>query len=82
MLVFRLKMNLGALRPTSLDLHVLASGTLRKDLYELKMKDITKRRIEFENQLSRIGLKGAELNVTFEQVKEVFLEGNRASKDI
>ena len=61
---------------------VLASGTLRKDLYELKMKDITKRRIEFENQLSRIGLKGAELNVTFEQVKEVFLEGNRASKDI
>ncbi len=58
---------------------VLASGSLRKDLYEQKMKEIANRRVELENQLTHMGLKGGEPDVTFEQVKEVFLEANKAA---
>lgn len=58
----------------------LASGVLRRELYEEKMKGIANRRVELENQLSRMGLKGEGPDVTFEQVKNVFLEANKASK--
>lgn len=56
------------------------SQVLRKDLYEQKMLDIENRRTELNKQLKEIELKGALTESTLEQIKNVFLDGNIASK--
>ena len=57
----------------------LASRVLRRELYEEKMRGLADKRVELKNQLSQIVAKVGEPDVTFEQIKEVFLEGNKAS---
>lgn len=54
-----------------------ASRTLRKDLYEAKMLEVSNRRIELEQQVSESG--GSRARATFEQVQKVFLDSNRAA---
>jgi site-specific DNA recombinase len=57
----------------------MASGVLKFDLYEEKMRDIQNARVEFKSQLKEIE-KEKKGNVTFEQVLDVFIEGSRAAK--
>lgn len=57
----------------------LASGVLRRELYEEKMRGIADKRVELENQLARIPTTDNRPEVTFEQVKEVFLSANKAA---
>jgi hypothetical protein len=57
----------------------MASGVLKFDLYEEKMRDIQNARVEFKSQLREIE-KEKKGNVTFEQVLDVFIEGSRAAK--
>ncbi len=57
-----------------------ASQILRKDLYEEKMKEIANQRTILEKQIEENRKKSGVSVVTFEQVKEVFTDGNRAAK--
>lgn len=57
----------------------LASGVLRRDLYDAKMRGIADRRVELQNQIARMGVSGQTPECTFEQVKEVFLSANKAA---
>jgi site-specific DNA recombinase len=57
----------------------MASGILKFDLYEEKMREIHNARIELKSQLKEME-KEHKGNVTLEQVLEVFLEGSRAAK--
>ena len=70
---------LGLNESESLLTDALAARVLRRELYEEKMRGIADRRVELENQLSHMGTFGAEPDVTFEQVKMVFLDGNKAA---
>ncbi len=56
------------------------SQVLRKDLYEQKMLEIENRRVEFKKQLSEVEIKGGVSVHTLEQIKNIFLDGNRASE--
>lgn len=56
------------------------SQVLRKDLYEQKMLDIENKRTELNKQLKETEAKGAVSQSTIEQIKKVFLDGNRASE--
>ncbi len=57
----------------------MASGVLKMELYEEKMREIENGRTELKSQLKSIeNEKGA--NATFEQVLDVFLESSRAAK--
>ena len=56
------------------------SQVLRKDLYEQKMLEVENRRTELKKQLKEIELKGAVPESTIEQVKNIFLDGNKASE--
>lgn len=55
------------------------SQVLRKDLYEEKMREIANRRVELEKQIKEIE-NGAVPEVTIEQIKNVFLDANKAAK--
>ena len=57
-----------------------ASQILRKDLYEEKMREIANQRVTLEKQIEENKKKSGVSVVTFEQVKEVFIDGNRAAK--
>lgn len=57
----------------------LASRVLRRELYEEKMRGIADRRVELENQLAHMGQNNRGPDATFEQVKEVFLDCNKAA---
>ncbi len=57
----------------------MASGVLKMDLYEEKMREISNARIELNSQLKALE-KERKGNVTFEQVLDVFIEGSRAAK--
>lgn len=54
------------------------SQVLRKDLYEEKMREIANRRIELEKQIKEIKT-GSVPEVTIEQIKNVFLDCNKAA---
>lgn len=56
------------------------SQVLRKDLYEQKMLEVENKRTELKKQLKEIELKGAVSENTIEQIKNVFLDGNKASE--
>ena len=57
-----------------------SSQVLRKDLYELKMREIENKRVELNKQLADLEAKGGIPADTFERIKNVFLDGNKASK--
>lgn len=57
----------------------LASRLLRRELYEEKMKALANKRVELENQLARTRPQSHVSEITFERVKEVFLDGNKAA---
>jgi site-specific DNA recombinase len=57
----------------------MASGILKMDLYEEKMREIENSRVELKSQLKSLESE-KKPNVTFEQVLDVFLEGSRAAK--
>lgn len=54
-----------------------SSRTLRKELYEAKMLEVSNRRVELQEQISQSG--GLKPYATFEQVEKVFLDSNRAA---
>jgi len=54
-----------------------ASQTLRKEVYEAKMLEVSNRRVELEIQISQSG--GLRPYATFEQIQKVFLDSNRAA---
>ncbi len=56
-----------------------ASQIIPRDLYEAKMLDIRNQRIELERQLTTLEEKDEVSVSTFEQIKEIFLDGNRAA---
>ena len=56
-----------------------SSQVLRKDLYEEKMKDIAIKRIELEKQLEERQKSGVS-PVTFEQIRNVFIDGSKATE--
>ena len=70
----------GLTEKESLLIDSYTSQVLRKDLYEQKMLDIENKRVELKKQLSEIELKGGVSATTLERVKDIFLEGNRASE--
>lgn len=57
----------------------MASGVLKMDLYEDKMREIENSRTELKSQLQNIE-KERGANATFEQVLDVFLDSSRAAK--
>ncbi len=56
------------------------SQVLRKDLYEQKMLEVENKRTEIKKQLKEIEVKGVASESTIEQIKNVFLDGNKASE--
>ncbi len=57
-----------------------ASKIIRKDLYELKMRELSNRQVELTKQLSELELRGGVSVSTFERIREVFLDGSRAAE--
>lgn len=58
---------------------VLVSGVLKRELYDAKMREVSDRRVELENQLARMPKTDKTPECTFEQVREVFLDCNKAA---
>jgi site-specific DNA recombinase len=58
-----------------------ASQIIRKDLYELKMRELSNRQTELTKQLSELEVRGGVSVGTFERIREIFLEGSRAAKE-
>ena len=56
------------------------SKVMSKALFEAKMKEIGNKRIEIKLQIKNIEEKGAVHAVTFEQIKNIFIDGNRAAE--
>lgn len=56
-----------------------ASKIIREEIYRLKIQEIGNKRLELEQQIKKIKLKGGVSEVTFEQIKNVFIDGNKAS---
>lgn len=56
------------------------SKIIREELYKAKMKEIELKRLELQQQMNEIQQKGIDPTVTFERVKNIFIEGNKASK--
>jgi site-specific DNA recombinase len=57
-----------------------ASQIIRKDLYELKMRESHNRQVELSKQLSELEVRGGVSVSTFERIREIFLDGSRAAK--
>lgn len=57
-----------------------SSKIIREELYMAKMKDLAIRRAELDQQLYEITAKHAKHKITFEQIENVFLQGNKAVK--
>ena len=57
-----------------------SAGLIREELYTLKMKDIGNKRAEFNVQIEEIKTKGGTSMITFEQVKNLFIDCNKASE--
>ena len=55
------------------------SKIIREEIYRLKIQEIENKRLEIEQQIKKIKSKGGITGVTFEQIKNVFLDGNKAS---
>ena len=57
-----------------------SSKVLRKELYEQKMLEVDNKRTELNKQLKEIELKVGVSANTIEQIKNIFLDGNKASE--
>ena len=58
-----------------------ASQIIKKSLYEEKVRDLENERVTLKNQLNEIDKNGAVSATTFEQIKNVFIDGNTASNE-
>lgn len=57
-----------------------SSGLIRKELFQEKMLEISNKRVEIQKQVTDIEAKGGVSSVTFEQIRDVFIEGSRAAE--
>lgn len=57
-----------------------SSKIVREDLYKLKMLEIENKRVEINQQITKIQSKGRVSAITFEQIKNVFIDGNISSE--
>lgn len=55
-------------------------GLIREEVYSLKMNEVENKRQECKLQIEEINANGGNSTVSFEQVKEVFLDANKASE--
>lgn len=58
----------------------MAAQVLSRDLYKEKMRQVAERRVVLKNQLAQMGSKGIQPVATFEQTRDVFLEGKRSAE--
>ena len=58
----------------------LSSNLIRKEMYELKIRDIENKRAEITKQIEEIESKSGLPVYTLEQIKNIFIDGNRASE--
>ena len=56
-----------------------SSKLIREEVYKLKLQEIENKRVEIKKQMRDIQAKIRPTVATFEQVKNVFLDGNKAS---
>lgn len=52
---------------------------IRDEVYKLKTQEIENRRVELNQQIKKFKLKSGVSEVTLEQIKNVFIDGNKAS---
>ena len=57
----------------------MAAQVLGRELYQEKMRRAADRRVEIKNQLAQMGTQGHQPVATFEQVRDVFLQGSKAA---
>ncbi|HEV7121698.1 MAG TPA: recombinase family protein, partial [Candidatus Paceibacterota bacterium] len=57
-----------------------SSGLIRKELFQEKMQEIANKRVEIQQQIKDIEVKGGASSITSEQVHNVFIEGSRAAE--
>ncbi len=57
-----------------------SSKIIREEVYRAKVQEIQNKRIEIEKQIKETEAKGGISKVTFEQIKNVFLDSSRASE--
>ena len=57
-----------------------SSKLIREEIYKLKIKEIENKRVEINQQIKEIQSKSGISSVTLEQVKNIFLDGSRASE--
>ncbi len=58
----------------------LSSNLIRREIYEIKMREVESKRSEINQQIKEIEEKDGIPVSTFEQIKNVFLDGNKASE--
>ncbi len=58
----------------------LLSKSIRKEIYDLKIREVENQRAILNQQIKEIDKKGGQTQTTFEQVKNVFIDGSRATK--
>ena len=56
-----------------------SSKLIREEVYKLKLQEIENKRMEIKKQIKDIQAKTGPTVATFEQIKNVFLDGNKAS---
>ncbi len=57
-----------------------SSKIIREEVYRLKIKEIENKRVEIKQQIKEIESKGGVSAVTLEQIKNIFLDGSRATE--
>ena len=56
-----------------------SSKLIREEVYKLNLQEIENKRVEIKKQMCDIQAKNGPTVATFEQIKNVFLDGNKAS---
>ncbi len=57
-----------------------SSKLIREEVYKLKLQEIENKRVEIKKQMRDIQAKTGPTVATFEQIKNIFMDGNRASE--
>jgi len=57
-----------------------SSKLIREEVYKLKLQEIENKRVEIKKQMKDIQAKNGPTVATFDQIKNVFLEGNKAAE--
>lgn len=58
----------------------LSSKLIREEVYKIKLQEIENRRAILKKQIAEIQAKGGVSEITFERIKEILLEGNKAAE--